>query len=146
MDTPSTYLPIILHIVYGIFILIVGWLVANMVAKYIRGRDSEKYDETLIRVFAQAVKIFILGFVVIVVLAMYGIQTASLIAVIGGLAIGIGMAWQGVLKDFAAGIVILFMRPFKVGDLIIFGNTKGVVEEIGVMVTKMHDVNNLDLT
>lgn len=148
MGDPSTYLNIIEHAVYGIVLLFIGWLVGNWVAKYVkkRGRKSEKYDETLMRVFAQAVKVFILGFVIIVVLAMWGIQTASLIAVIGGLAIGIGMAWQGVIKDFAAGIMLLTMRPFEVGQLIKFGSTTGEVEEIGIVITKMHTLDNLDLT
>jgi small conductance mechanosensitive channel len=135
-------------IIYGIFLLIVGWWVANWIEKIIKERavKSKRFDETLMRVFAQAIKYFILGFVVIVVLRKFGIQTASLIAVIGGLSVGVGLAWQGVLKDFAAWIMILAMRPFKVGDAVNFGGDWVSVDEIGIVITNVHTFDNLAMT
>jgi|SRR5699024_70403 len=132
-------------LVYGIVILIVGWFVAHWVEDRIKKyqKKSKRLDETLILLFAQLAKFFILGFVVIVVLRLFGIQTASLIAVIGGLSVGVGLAWQGVLQDFAAGIMILTVRPFKVGDAVNFGEDWVAVDDIGIIVTNVHTFDNL---
>jgi len=137
-----------LHIVYGIILLLLGWIVSKWIESKIRkhGRKSKNLDETLTNILAQVVRVLILGFAVIVVLQLFGIQTASLIALIGGIGIAIGLAWQGVLKDFAAGIMILVMRPFKVNEAISIGNTSGVVDDIGIVVTKMHTFDNLSMT
>jgi small conductance mechanosensitive channel len=135
-------------IIYGIFLLIAGWFIANWIEKIIKERavKSKRFDETLIRALAQATKYFILGFVVIIVLRKFGIQTASLIAVIGGLSVGIGLAWQGVLKDFAAGIMLLTIRPFKVGDAVNFGGDWVSVDEIGIVITNVHTFDNLAMS
>ncbi len=137
-----------INIISAIIILIVGWIVANWVKKKInkKGAQSEKLDDTLTKVFAQTAKIAILVFVLIAVLGQFGVQTASLVAVLGALGLAVGLAWDGVLADFAAGIMILVMRPFKVGDVIDCGSASGVVDEIGVTVTKMHTFDNLDMT
>jgi small conductance mechanosensitive channel len=137
-----------LHLLYGILILIVGWVVANWVEEAVlkRGLKVERFDETIVRIFAQVAKVLILGFVAIIVLRILGIQTASFIAVIGGLSVGIGLAWQGVLKDFAAGIMILTIRPFKVGDAVEIGGNWVAIDKIGIVVTSVHTFDNLAMT
>lgn len=151
-DFQNTIMPYVveygLNIISAIIILIVGWMVANWVKKKInqKGAESEKLDDTLTRVFAQTAKVAIMVFVMIAVLSQFGVQTASLIAVLGALGLAVGLAWDGVLADFAAGIMILVLRPFKVGDTIDFDSASGVVDEIGITVTKMHTFDNLDMT
>lgn len=151
-DFRDTVMPYVveygLNIIFAILILIVGWIVANWVQKKIRhkGDQSEKLDNTLTRLFAQVAKILIMVVVVMAVLGQFGVETTSLVAVIGALGLAIGLAWQGVLADFAAGIVILIMRPFKVGDSIDCGSANGVVDEIGVISTQMHTFDNLAMT
>ncbi len=134
-----------LKIIFAIVILLVGWIVANWVKGKIkeRGDKSEKLDDTLTRLFAQVAKIAIMVIVIMAVLGQFGVQTASLVALIGGLGLAIGLAWQGVLADFASGIMILVMRPFKVGDAIDCGTANGVVDEIGVISTNMHTFDNV---
>lgn len=136
-----------LNIIFAMLILIVGWMVANWVQKKIqrKGEQSEKLDNTLTKLFAQTAKILIMVFVLIAVLGQFGIQTASLIAVLGALGLAVGLAWDGVLADFAAGIMILVTRPFVVGDTIDCGSANGVVDEIGVTVTQMHTFDNLKM-
>lgn len=137
--------PIILNAVFAIVILIIGWMIANWVNHKIRqkGKASEKLDDTLTAVFAKTAKVLVLVVVVLAVLDRFGVETTSLIAVIGALGLAIGLAWQGVLADFAAGIMILVMRPFKVGDAVDISGTSGVVEDVGLVMTKLNTFDNV---
>lgn len=134
-----------LDLVGAILILIIGWIVANWVQKRVRnlGKKSEKLDETLTTIFSKTAKIIIMVVVVIAVLQQFGVQTASLLAVVGAAGLAIGLAWQGTLSDIAAGIMILIMRPFKIGDAVEVAGTTGVVDEIGLVLTKMHTFDNV---
>lgn len=150
METIDGYMatawPFILNVIFAILILIVGWMLANWVNRKIRqrGETSEKLDTTLTAVLAKTAKILILVVVAMAVLDRFGVETTSLVAVIGALGLAIGLAWQGVLADFAAGIMILVMRPFKVGDAVdIDGSASGVIEEVGLVVTKLNTFDNV---
>lgn len=136
-----------LDLVGAILILIVGWIVANWVKKriIIAGRKSEKLDETITTVLAKTARVVILAVVVIAVLQQFGVQTASLLALVGAAGLAIGLAWQGTLSDIAAGMMILIMRPFKIGDTVEVAGTSGVVDEIGLVLTKMHTFDNVAL-
>jgi small conductance mechanosensitive channel len=137
-----------LHVIYGVLLLVVGWFVAKWIEEWILkyGEKSEQLDKTLTLISAQTAKVLVLGFVGIVVLRILGIQTASIIAVIGGASIAIGLAWQGVLKDFAAGIMLLTIRPFKVGDAVYISGSWVGVDKIGIVVTNVHTFDNLAMT
>jgi small conductance mechanosensitive channel len=134
-----------LDLVGAILILIVGWIVANWVQKRVTkaGKKSEKLDETLTTIFAKTAKVVIMVVVIIAVLQQFGVQTASLLAVVGAAGLAIGLAWQGTLSDIAAGIMILIMRPFKIGDAVEVAGTSGVIDEIGLVLTKMHTFDNI---
>lgn len=137
--------PYIVNVVSAIIILIVGWIVANWVQGYIRkkGDTSPNLDKTLTLLFAKVAKVLILVVVVMAVLNQFGVQTASLVAVLGALGLAIGLAWQGVLADFAAGIMILVMRPFKVGDAVDIAGESGSVEEVGLITTRLNSFDNV---
>lgn len=134
-----------LDLVGAILILVIGWVVANWIQRRVRklGQKSEKLDETLTIIFAKTAKVIIMVVVVIAVLQQFGVQTASLLAVVGAAGLAIGLAWQGTLSDIAAGIMILIMRPFKIGDAVEVAGTTGVVDEIGLVLTKMHTFDNV---
>lgn len=144
----ATAWPFILNAIFAIIILIIGWIVANWVKKKIRlkGEVSPNLDDTLTRVFAKTAKILILAVVAMAVLDRFGVETTSLVAVIGALGLAIGLAWQGVLADFAGGIMILVMRPFKVGDAVEVDGISGLVEEVGLVITKINTFNNVAIT
>jgi len=145
----ETIMPLIveygLDLVGAILILFVGWIVANWIQKRIRkaGQKSEKLDETLTTIFAKTAKVVVMVVVIIAVLQQFGVQTASLLAVVGAAGLAIGLAWQGTLSDIAAGIMILIMRPFKIGDAVEVAGTSGVVDEIGLVLTKLHTFDNI---
>ncbi|MGI9591634.1 MAG: mechanosensitive ion channel family protein [Myxococcota bacterium] len=78
----------------------------------------------------------------IAVLNLFGIQTASVIAVLGAAGLAVGLAMQGTLSNFAAGVMLLIFRPFKLGDWVEVAGTAGSVQEIGIFTTVLHTGNN----
>ncbi len=139
-DWVQTWLPYGLNLFSAIAIAIGGFLLAGLASRFLRKRMSklEHVDKTLIPVMAQVVRYSILLFVVILVMAEFGIQTTSIIAVLGAAGLAIGLALQGTLQNVAAGIMLLMIRPFQVGDFIEAGGASGTVDEIGLFMTRMH--------
>ncbi|MEL0105796.1 MAG: mechanosensitive ion channel family protein [Rhodospirillales bacterium] len=134
-----------LSITYGldllgaIILLIVGWTIASWGYRQTRKacEKTNKIDKTLEPVIASLVKYVILIFVVVAVLAQFGVQTASIIAVLGAAGLAIGLALQGALSNIASGILLLALRPFNVGDYIDAEGTNGTVEQIGLFLTHL---------
>ena len=81
--------------------------------------------------------------VVVAVLSQFGIETTSFIAVLGAAGFAVGLALQGTLGNFSAGVMILIFRPFRVGDFIDAGGTAGTVQEIGIFSTVLHSPDNV---
>ncbi len=128
-----------LNVVAAIAILIVGWVVAGWAEKVVRSASArnEKLDATLVSVLARVVRWLVLVFTIIAVLDRFGVQTASLVALLGAAGLAVGLALQGALSNVAAGVMILGLRPFRIGDAVDIGGTAGAVEDVGLFVTKM---------
>jgi small conductance mechanosensitive channel len=137
-----------LSVVGALIILIVGWTIANLVSRWIKKwmGSRKRFDATLTPIIADTVKIVIIGVTIIMVLKRFGIQTASLIALIGSIGIGVGLALQGTLSDIAAGMMLLSLRPFNAGDAVDLNGTVGVIDEIGLFVTEMHTYDGVYMT
>ncbi len=134
-----------LEILGALIILIGGWVVAGWVHRRllrVLGR-APRVDETLKPVIANIVRYAILVFVLIAVLAQFGVQTTSMIAVLGAAGLAIGLALQGTLQNISAGIMILFLRPFRVGDYIDAEGLAGTVNEIGLFTTQMRSYDGI---
>ena len=84
-----------------------------------------------------------MAFVVVAVLGLFGIPTASLVAVLGAAGLAVGLALQGTLSHFAAGVMLLVFRPFRVGDLVEVGGDVGKVKEIGIFSTVLNTTDNV---
>ncbi len=128
-----------LDLVGAIILLIIGWLIAGWaerVTARMVGR-SQVFDDTLKPLFSRIVRYTILIFVIIAVLAQFGVQTASIIAVLGAAGLAVGLALQGTLSNIAAGVVLLVLRPIKVSDAVDVGGTDGTVMEIGLFTTQL---------
>jgi len=134
-----------LEIVGGIVILIVGWIIANWVSRRVARylERSEKIDSTLKPIFVTGTKVLILVFTVLAVLSKFGVETTSIIALVGTIGLAIGLALQGTLSNIASGIMLLVLRPFNIGDAVDLNGTMGVVDEIGLFVTEMHSFDNI---
>lgn len=134
-----------LDLLGAILILLVGWLVASWAKRAARRAldRTGKVDETLKPFIANVVRYFILVLVLIAVLAQFGIQTASIIAVLGAAGLAIGLALQGTLQNIAAGMMLLFLRPFRTGEYIDADGIAGTVDEIGLFTSHMRTADGV---
>ncbi|MBW2372132.1 MAG: mechanosensitive ion channel, partial [Deltaproteobacteria bacterium] len=115
-----------LRVVGAIVLLLVGRMVAGALRKGVRSAMTRrKVDETLIPFASGIVYYLALAVVLIAVLGLFGIETTSLIAVLGAAGLAVGLALQGTLSNFAAGVMILVFRPFKLGDFVETGGSTG---------------------
>lgn len=132
-----------LKIIAAVLILIVGRLIASGVRKLLRNiLQRNKVDETLVSFVSSLVYVLMMAFVIIAAISKLGIQTTSFIAILGAAGLAIGLALQGSLANFAAGVLMLIFKPFKVGDFIEGGGVSGVVEEIGIFTTELKSPDN----
>jgi small conductance mechanosensitive channel len=118
----------------GIALLVAGWLGARW-ASYAVGRSlrrARQVDDTLVPVLQATVRIGVLALTFVTVLHKFGVEAASLIAVLGAVGLGVGLAMQGTLSNVAAGLMLLTLRPIKVQELIRVRDVMGTVEAIGL--------------
>jgi small conductance mechanosensitive channel len=135
-----------LKILGAIVVLIVGRIIAGWLRRIARkGLQRAEVDATLVPFITKLLYYLVLAFVVIAVLGVFGVQTASLVAVLGAAGLAVGLALQGTLSNFAAGVMLLFFRPFRVGDYVDTGGTAGSVEEIGVFATTLKSPDNVKI-
>lgn len=128
-----------LSVLGAVMLLVAGYLAAGLVERATRnglGR-IHGFDATLTYFFSQVARYGVLALVLVMVLGQFGVQTASIIAAIGAAGLAIGLALQGTLQNIAAGIMLLILRPFRVGDSIKVGAIEGDVEEIGLFATRL---------
>ncbi len=132
-----------LRIVGAVVILVAGWIAARLLAGLARRAMTRgKIDESLTGFAESLVRWAILVFAAIAALAKFGVQTTSFIAVLGAAGLAVGLALQGSLSNFAAGVLILLFRPFRVGDVIDSSNSRGKVKEIGILTTTLATPDN----
>lgn len=132
-----------LKIVYALVILIVGKWLAGMIRKLLRrSMERSKVDPALIGFLSNIAFYLMMTAVVIAAIGQLGVQTTSLVAVVGAAGLAVGLALQGSLSNFASGVLIILFRPFKIGDFVEAGGVAGIVDEIGILVTEMHSPDN----
>lgn len=119
-----------LSVIGAVVILIVGFVVAGWVRGAVNKTLSkvDKVDATLRGFFSSLAYYAVVIFTIIAVLAQFGVETTSFIAVIGAAGLAIGLALQGTLSNVAAGVMLLLFRPFKIGDYIEGGGLAGTVK------------------
>lgn len=122
-------------------ILIAGWMLGNYVSKTIR--KIEKLDDTLKSFLGGMAKYAIFAVALVAVLQQFGVQTASLLAVLGAAGLAIGLALQGTLSNVSAGVMLLILRPFNIGDFISCGGTSGTVKSLGLFATELSTPDNV---
>jgi small conductance mechanosensitive channel len=126
--------------VIGALILLVGgWLIAGVIERTLFAGLSQVrgFDTTVARFLSSVARYAMLVLVIVMVLGQFGVQTASIIAAIGAVGLAIGLALQGTLQNIAAGLMLLFLRPFRIGESIKVGVIEGDVEEIGLFATRL---------
>jgi small conductance mechanosensitive channel len=124
-------------------ILIIGYLVARIIAKtFGRAMIRADLDVTLVRFVKNLAFMMMMALVVIFGLGKLGIDTTSFAALIAAAGLAIGLALQGSLGNFASGVLIIVLRPFKVGDYVRIAGVRGTVDQVGVFATELTQSDN----
>lgn len=132
-----------LKIIAAILIFIIGRWLAKMIKNLIvKVMKKGEVDATLTSFVGHLTYVALLTLVVIAALNQIGVQTTSFVAIIGAAGLAVGLALQGSLSNFAAGVLMILFRPFKVGDYIEAGGTAGTVEEIQIFSTILTTPDN----
>ncbi len=133
-----------LSVLGAILILVAGWVAAGLLRKAVRRGMSRAKVEQTIAIFASNIVYWaVLAFTVVAALAKFGVQTTSFVAILGAASFAVGMALQGSLSNFAAGVLILLFRPFRVGDTIEGAGVKGTVKSIDLFSTELATFDNV---
>jgi len=131
------------QLILALAIFIVGkWVVKRIASIVQRILAKNNVDPAIEHFVSSLVSWTLLFFVVIASLGQLGIQTASFVAILGAAGLAVGLALQGSLANFAAGVLILIFRPFKVGDFIEVAGVSGVVQKIQIFTTELHSPDN----
>lgn len=132
-----------LRIVAAFAILIIGWMVAKFIRRISRNALKRAHiDQTLSNFLSNIVYAIAIAFVLVATLNKVGVQTASLVAIIGAAGLAIGLALQGSLSNFAAGVMIILFKHFKVGDYIEADGVDGTVQNLDIFNTTLVTPNN----
>jgi len=119
------------------------WLIGFCINIIGRSMTRQKIDPTLIRYIQNAVGAILNIVLVVAILSFFGVQTTSLAALIAAAGVAIGLAWSGLLANFAAGVFLIILQPFKAGDFVTAGGIMGTVHEIGLFVTYIDALDNV---
>lgn len=150
-DDASKYLdlyiiPFAINLIVAIVIFIIGKMVVNVLVNLVgKLLGRSKYDPMLIDFLKSIVKAVLMLFVIIAALGRLGIDTTSLIAILGAAGLAIGLSLQGSLQNFAAGIMLLVFKPFKSGDFVDAGGAMGTVKSISIFTTVMNTPDNKEI-
>ena len=138
--------PWALNIVLALVIFFVGrWVakqIVNLVARIMR---RSKVDEMLVNFVTSIVNVLLLLFIIVAALGELGVDTTSLIALVGAAGLAIGLALQDSLKNFAAGVLLIIFRPFREGDFVEVAGIAGIVEQITIFNTVLRTGDNREM-
>jgi len=135
-----------IKILVALLIFFIGQLVAKFIARILgKVLGRTKLDRILVEFIQSLVNALLLVFVIVAALDQLGVNTNSVIAVLGAAGLAIGLALQGSLQNFAAGFMLLIFRPFKGGDFVEAAGTAGVIEKIGIFSTTLHTGDNKEV-
>ncbi|MGB3291294.1 MAG: mechanosensitive ion channel family protein [Burkholderiaceae bacterium] len=138
-----------LNLLVTLILLVVGWSASSLAGRSVRklAARSPKVDPTIVPMVYTVTVWAIRIFVVIAVLARFGVQTASVIAMLSAAGLAVGLALQGTLQNIAAGIMLLALRPLRAGEAIsVVGKGDGTVAEVGLFLTHLIQADGIHLT
>lgn len=135
------------QLIGAIIIFFIGYALSNKVGRFVLALClRQKLDVTLSHFLSNTAKMVLVGLVIVISLGKLGISITPIIAAIGAVSLGAGLALQGLLANYAAGFNIILIRPFVVGDTITVQGVTGVVKEVLLAYTILQDEDNVDIT
>ena len=136
------------NILAGLGTIIIGFWLSSKASSMVRMQMStlQRVDKTLAPILASIIRYAGFILTLVVALGQFGVQTTSIIAVLGAAGLAIGLALQGTLSNVASGIMLLLLRPFSVGDWIETNSISGTVREIGLFATQIDTFDNIYIT
>jgi small conductance mechanosensitive channel len=143
----DTLLSLSLNVLVAVVVLILTIILSKVAKSWIKrlGLSYANLDDTLFIFLSNIASIVIQVFGFIFILQRFGFETTSIVALLGAAGLAIGLALQGTLSNFAAGIMLIIRRPFKQGDFIEVAGKMGTVKEISVFTTELASLDNLQL-
>lgn len=125
-------------------ILILGWIVSAWLQGRVRALSNKhkNLDDMLFDFLAAIVRYVVLGFAFLFVLNTFGVETTSIVAVVGAAGLAVGLALQGTLSNIAAGVMLILFRPIKLGDFVDVDGTMGTVKSLTLNFTELADISN----
>jgi small conductance mechanosensitive channel len=126
-----------------VFYLVGRWLIGLAIRLVSSALEKQKVDPTLLRYIGTVISVTLNVILVVAILGYFGVETTSFAAILAAAGIAIGMAWSGLLANFAAGAFMIVLRPFKVGDFVTAAGVTGTVKEIGLFVTALVTPDNV---
>lgn len=131
----------------AIVIILLGFMISGLIGRRIRkvGETHASLDDTLFNFLGNIVRYTILAFTGLFVLNTFGVQTTSIVAIIGAAGLAIGLALQGTLSNVAAGVMIILFRPLKIGDFVEVDGVMGTVKNINLNYTEIADLGNVKI-
>ena len=133
-----------LKVVGAIALWVIGrWLIGVAMRLLTRSLERQKVDTTHIRYIISGVTVLLKVILIVSILGYFGIETTTFAAFIAAIGIAIGAAWGGLLANLAAGAFLVFLKPFRVGDLIQAAGVLGTVREVGLFVTSIDTLDNV---
>ena len=135
-----------MKIIAAVVIIVVGLWISKIIKNcFVKTLQKKEVDPTLVGFFASMLHGGLVIFVVISAISKLGVQTTSFVAVIGAAGLAVGLALQGSLSNFAAGILLILFKPFKVGNFVKAGGEAGVIVEVGIFTTEMKTPDNVQI-
>ncbi|MFG6157185.1 mechanosensitive ion channel family protein [Halomonas sp. 1390] len=139
----STGLTFATNLVAAAAIFVIGrWVAKGLHRLMVKGMQRAKVEPLLVKFLGNIAYALLLAFVVLAAISRIGIQTASLIALIGAAGLAVGLAMQGSLANFAAGVMVIIFRPYKIGDYVEAGGVAGVIEDVQIFTTELRTGDN----
>lgn len=134
-------------LVAALVIILIGMSVSGFLGRRIRrlGEKHERLDNTLFQFLSNIVRYTVLAFAALFILNTFGVQTTSVVALIGAAGLAIGLALQGTLSNIAAGVMLILFRPLRIGDFVEIDGTMGTVKEITLNYTELASVGNVKI-
>jgi len=140
----ATLLAVAWKIVGALLLWLVGrWLIGFAVRLLSRSLSGQRFEPTLTRYLERGLSVLLNVVLIVALLGFFGVETTTFAALLAAGGVAIGVAWGGLLANFAAGAFLVFLRPFKVGDFVTAGGVTGTVETVGLFGTVLNTPDNV---